>query len=251
MGMGSCVYNRPEHNRVAEVLNRLNGGLLRSLGCYFAGGTAIVLQYGEYRLSRDIDFLCSDVSCFSALRKQVFKEGLSSLFRAPQEFVRPARTDKYAIRSLVDLQDGEAPLKLEFIAEGYLGGLDQDGQISGVPTLCLRDLISSKLMANADRGLDPMNGSRDFIDLAMISYNNGGLIPESFARTEKVYGEQIIQRLCDVSQVLTRKDHFKFCAESLSMDDRAISVLEDLLDSGDPVESLKTGGWNIPSKKLS
>jgi len=35
MVMESCVYNRPEHNRVAEVLNRLNGKLLHSLGCYF------------------------------------------------------------------------------------------------------------------------------------------------------------------------------------------------------------------------
>lgn len=39
----------------------MDATLLESSRCYFGGGTAIVLMYGEYRLSLDVDFLCSDV----------------------------------------------------------------------------------------------------------------------------------------------------------------------------------------------
>lgn len=33
--------------------------LLSEAQCYFGGGTQLAMTYGEYRESRDVDFLCS------------------------------------------------------------------------------------------------------------------------------------------------------------------------------------------------
>lgn len=38
--------------RIASVLEALDAGLLADSRCYFGGGTAIALRYGEYRESR-------------------------------------------------------------------------------------------------------------------------------------------------------------------------------------------------------
>ena len=49
--------------------------------CWFAGGTEIVLDLGEYRLSKDIDFLCADVDGYRELRSIVMTGGAAKLFR--------------------------------------------------------------------------------------------------------------------------------------------------------------------------
>lgn len=36
------MFNRPHHRRILSVLKSMNGELLSSAECYFAGGTAIV-----------------------------------------------------------------------------------------------------------------------------------------------------------------------------------------------------------------
>ena len=45
------MFARPDHQRIHEVLLALDATLLREHRCYFGGGTAIVLQRGEYRES--------------------------------------------------------------------------------------------------------------------------------------------------------------------------------------------------------
>ena len=62
------MFDRPHHQRIAQVLLALNGPLLREHNCLFGGGTAVALRYGEYRESVDIDFLVSDVACYRRLR---------------------------------------------------------------------------------------------------------------------------------------------------------------------------------------
>jgi hypothetical protein len=37
--------------------------------CYFGGGTAMALRYGEYRESVDIDFLVSDLAGYREMRQ--------------------------------------------------------------------------------------------------------------------------------------------------------------------------------------
>jgi hypothetical protein len=44
-------FERPHHQQISKVLQALNGPLLKEHECYFAGGTAIALRYGEYQKS--------------------------------------------------------------------------------------------------------------------------------------------------------------------------------------------------------
>ena len=53
------LFERPHHQRIAQVLSVLNGQLLRENNCLFGGGTVIALRYGEYRESVDIDLYAS------------------------------------------------------------------------------------------------------------------------------------------------------------------------------------------------
>jgi hypothetical protein len=54
------VFDRPEHKAVIEALHQANITNLTNAKCLFGGGTAIVLAIGEYRVSKDIDFLCPE-----------------------------------------------------------------------------------------------------------------------------------------------------------------------------------------------
>lgn len=62
------MFERPHHQRIAQVLAALNGDVLRQHGCLFGEGTCIALRYGEYRESVDIDFLVSDAAGYRESR---------------------------------------------------------------------------------------------------------------------------------------------------------------------------------------
>ena len=55
----SHMFERAHHQRIGQILSLLNADLLRAHHCYFGGGTAIALRYGEYRESVDMDFMIS------------------------------------------------------------------------------------------------------------------------------------------------------------------------------------------------
>lgn len=50
------MFERPHHQRLAQVLLALDGPLLRENRCLFGGGTAMALRYGGYRESVDLRF---------------------------------------------------------------------------------------------------------------------------------------------------------------------------------------------------
>ena len=56
---------------------------LTACQCWFGGGTEIVLELGEYRLSKDIDFLCSDADGYREMRSLATSGGVAALFSAP------------------------------------------------------------------------------------------------------------------------------------------------------------------------
>ena len=62
------MYERPHHQRIARVLNALNGPLLREHSCLLGGGTLIAMRFGEYRESLDVDFLVSEIGHYRQLR---------------------------------------------------------------------------------------------------------------------------------------------------------------------------------------
>lgn len=55
------AFKYPLHNQILRILQAIDHDFLLSCETYFGGGTMLVLAYGEYRLSRDIDFLCLDL----------------------------------------------------------------------------------------------------------------------------------------------------------------------------------------------
>ena len=166
------MYDRPHHQRIARVLESLDGGLLREHRCWFGGGTAISLRLGEFRESVDIDFLVSDGAGYRELRQRLRgATSLAPLLRdgvAALPLTREWRMDQYGLRGFVDI--GLQPIKFEIVNEGRIefahpGAADE---VCGVATLGWNDLAASKLLANADRWRDDGVFSRDAIDLAFI-----------------------------------------------------------------------------------
>ncbi len=180
------MAERPENQRVVELLARLDGELLREAACWFAGGAAISLRCGEFRLSRDVDLLCSSREGYRALRQRVFEGGVEGLFATPVEVVREARVDRYGIRAAFAI-DGVV-VKFEIVSEARVDLEGVDDPVLPVARLCDVDLVTEKLLANADRFLDDASMGRDAIDLVMLENNLGGLPEAARVRAGASYG---------------------------------------------------------------
>lgn len=91
------MFERPHHNRIAQVRHALNAPLLRESNCLFGGGTVIALRHGEYRESVDIDFLVSDIGSYRGLRQLLNGQGgIQAIVREgglPLTQVRDVRAD--------------------------------------------------------------------------------------------------------------------------------------------------------------
>ncbi len=147
----------------------MNADVLERCGIAFGGGTRIVMSLDEYRLSKDIDLLCP-CDTYGVLRQTLHESGVEGLMGRGVPAPRGFHADRYAIRTVV-LVEGE-PLKVEF--------LSCDEQRLTGPILCVRDpklpvpvlspqaCVTTKLMANFDRGLDVRYRCRDLIDLAFM-----------------------------------------------------------------------------------
>ncbi|MBN8487496.1 MAG: nucleotidyl transferase AbiEii/AbiGii toxin family protein [Burkholderiales bacterium] len=162
------MFERPHHRRIAALLSALDAELLRTHHCLFGGGTLIALLHGEYRESRDVDFLVSDLTCYRALRGVVTQQGIGGLFRTPVAALREARMDQYGIRTLIEVE--AVPIKFEIVLEARiaLDGPMPSAAVCGVSALSPVDQVAEKLLANADRWADDAVDARDLIDLAMM-----------------------------------------------------------------------------------
>ena len=197
------MFNRPHHQRIAKVLESLDGDLLKQHNCLFAGGTAIALRYGEYRESVEIDFLVSDLASYRHLRNLVREQGLQSLMRSTDSGQLQAsdiRSDQFGIRTKVFVQG--KPIKFEIVLEGRmaLAKPRNKGSILGVATLTTLDMAASKLLANSDRGLDMGMHCRDVIDLAMLNLSKTEFF-EAATKSKAAYGEAILK---DLARVIDR-----------------------------------------------
>ncbi len=111
-------YFRPEHTRIARLLRMMKSDFLTEAGCWFGGGTAIVMTHGEYRLSLDVDFLCSSQDGYRALRQAVTAKGCAGIVAQPVKQLRDFRCDQYGLRTAIEV-DGQ-PIKLEIVREGRI-----------------------------------------------------------------------------------------------------------------------------------
>lgn len=133
------MFERPHHRHIHQVLLSLDAALLREHRCYFGGGTAIVLQRGEYRESANMDFMVSDLDGYRALRRALQDTDTLAHFlglgRGPLLNLPELRADQYGIRTQLPLKP--SPIKFEIVFEARIE-FDPPGpedQIAGVPTL--------------------------------------------------------------------------------------------------------------------
>jgi hypothetical protein len=211
------MFSRPHHQRIFQLLSALDAELLRQSECYFGGGTAIVLLLGEYRESRDVDFLCSSVEGYRALRNVVFDSGLKGLFQQPVKELREVRSDQYGVRSVLEV-DGIG-ISFEIVREGRI---DLSGEVQPklpVSILSKTDLFAEKLLANADRFNDEAVKSRDLIDLAVMIEGWNGIPPEAWEKTKAAYGDSAVQAFTKGIDFLSRPQYFASCCEKLAIDE--------------------------------
>lgn len=116
------MFRREEHRAIGGLLAALDHDLFERCAALFAGGTRLVLELDEYRLSHDLDFLCSDPRGYSELRGIARESGHHGFFggKSPDEieFPREIRFDQYGIR-FVAVASG-LPIKFEIIREARI-----------------------------------------------------------------------------------------------------------------------------------
>jgi hypothetical protein len=176
-----------QHQQILHILECLNREFLRNCGAYFGGGTLLAMQYGEYRLSRDIDFLCSSASGYRSLRQAVFEHQYNALFQNHHRlnFPREIQANHYGLRFPVELAGQQ--IRVEIVSEGRID-LGNPDQLDWCPVASLNslDLAVEKLLANSDRWNDESALSRDLIDLAMLRYQDAFPL-EAIAKAEAAY----------------------------------------------------------------
>lgn len=214
------MFEREHHRRIEQLLRSLNAPLLHDQGCYFGGGTAMALRYGEYRESIDVDFLVSGIDGYRALRQLTGgADGIGAL-AAPGHLldpVRPLRADQYGLRTQLRV-DGVA-IKFEIVLEGRVA-FEPPGpsdRIAGVATLTPLDMAAGKLLANADRWTDTNTHSRDLIDLAMMVAPRA-LLNRALAKAATAYGNSVQEALTKaLDAALTRERWLERCMSALGM----------------------------------
>ena len=221
------MFERPHHRRIAQVLQALDGDVLRAHGCLFGGGTAIALKFGEYRESVDIDLLVSRLDGYRALRQSLGgTAGLGPITRAGHvlTLARDVRADQYGIRTLVQVDDSAAdlrPIKFEIVHEARITldapVADEAARVCGISTLTDLDLAATKLLANADRWRDDAVFSRDLIDLALM-VPPPALLRQAIAKASTAYGDAIARDLCAAIDTLRqRPGRLEVCLQALQI----------------------------------
>jgi hypothetical protein len=216
------AFRKPSHRIVVEILRALDARFLAAHEIYFGGGARIVLELGEYRESRDIDFLCASQEGYRALRETVSAKSLGKMVRATQfPLAREVRGDQYGVRTWVDWAGTR--MKLEIVREARipLAG----ARIKGLPVSCLDrpHAFAEKFLANADRGLDASTLSRDAVDLAfMLEGWKDAEVRAGLALAQTAYGNEILRKTSAVAGKL--RDDRKYraqCVRDLAIEDTA------------------------------
>lgn len=203
------MFEREHHRRIAAVLGALDAGVLAAHACWFGGGTAMTLRYGEYRESVDIDLLVSDLAGYRALRQLLAgPSGLAALVRpgAVLTLARELRADQYGLRTFV--REGGATIKFEIVLEARIAFETPrpDDAIVGVAALTPLDLAARKLLALTDRWRDDAVFSRDLIDLAMMQPPRP-LLRAAIEKAAAAYGYSVESSLARAVQDLRERPH--------------------------------------------
>lgn len=226
------MFERPHHQSIAVVLGCLDVRQLRDHQCYFGGGTAIALRYGEYRESVDIDFLVSDADAFRRIRTLLSTtRDLSPILLPNQRAVsQPAtlRTDQYGVRTRLAI--GATDIKFEIVHEGRIA-FDpprKTDEVCEVASLTPVDLVASKVLANSDRWMDDGVFSRDIIDLASMRPSFVTL-RTGLAKATNAYGVAAAEDLTRaIARLRERERWLQRCMESMAVTAPRAVVLQRL-----------------------
>lgn len=226
------MFERPHHQRIAKFLASLDAEFLAQSGCYFGGGTAIVLSLNEYRESMDVDFLCNSIDGYRALRNTITNATLGCILSSPVELAREVRADRYGIRTFVRV-DG-VPIKFEIVSEGRIDISGSMNLLLGVPTLSPADMYAEKLLANADRCADLSALSRDAIDLAMLIEHWGAIPAGAWAKARRAYGQSIDTAYGKAIELVSDSLYLASCLKKMHMEPALLEYIPELLRSSLP-----------------
>jgi hypothetical protein len=221
------MFKRPHHQRIQKLLEAFDAEFLLANGCYFGGGTAIVLTLGEYRESVDVDFVCGTREGYKTIRNTVIPSSLGRLLTAPVKLLRDVRADQFGVRTFLEI-DG-TPIKFELISENRI---EVGGSISPclkVPVLSCADLQAEKLLANADRGLDRSTHSRDIVDLAMTIIGWGPLANNVWEKVKDSYGDHVVEQFYKVRDMVSDNEYLGSCLAAMSMESALAPKIQEAL----------------------
>ncbi len=223
------IFRLDHHNKILTILESLNSELLHESFAYFGGGTLITLQFGEYRWSKDIDFICPvSSSGYRRLRTTIYDGGHKALFQDLTNIeIGHSTTDQYGIRMLVTIDN--IPIKTEIIAEVRFQ-LDPPiyPEWCSVPCLSVNDCFTAKLLANSDRYMDRSVEARDLIDLAVLRLHY--TIPQSaIDKAENAY--PVIDPLKEAIKNFQNQPDFRDrCFKALQIEKAQIPRIIDGID---------------------
>jgi hypothetical protein len=229
------LVEREESRRVIALLDRIDAPLFRAAECWFGGGSAVSLQCEEFRVSRDVDFLCASRDGYRLLRERVHRDGAQGLFRSPVTLVREARVDRYGIRMAIDI-DGQ-PLKFEIVSEGRIDLVGADDAALPVARLTDEDLVAEKLLANEDRLWDDSALGRDVMDLLLLEHALGGLPSAAWEKARNAYGPSVESAWPRaLERMRARPEQRRRAYEAMGVTASAREVIEARLGALPPVE---------------
>jgi Nucleotidyl transferase AbiEii toxin, Type IV TA system len=214
-------YRRALHQRIATVLSRMDPLFLERAQCYFGGGTQLVMSHGEFRESRDIDFLLSSADGLRMIRESIAERSLGALFKQPIYLAREVRKERDAIRTFIVEEERAQPIKFEIIVEGRIALEGAPDEMLRVPILSRKCAIAEKLLANADRGLAKEHRSRDVIDLAFVSLRvDDETFLAGYQLAQGAYGQSINRELGEVLKMLELDAGYRaLCIKDLLVED--------------------------------
>lgn len=223
------TFRLEHHNKVITILDSLNPDVLREGCAYFGGGTLLTLDFGEYRWSKDIDFICPISSPgYKYLRTLIFNSGYEALFQDLSRVqLGRSMANQYGIRMNIEV-DG-TPIKTEIIAEGRFNvDLPRHPEWSPVDCLSLNDCFTAKLLANSDRYSDDSVEARDVIDLAVLRLQCA--IPQpAIQKAEQAY--EVMRPLAVAVQRFQSRPEFRErCFSGLRIDSAKIPMIIDGID---------------------
>lgn len=214
-------YRRALHQRIGRVLALMDAAFLEEAECYFGGGTQLVMSHGEFRESRDIDFLVSSKPGLRMLRETVNERSLGRIFKGKIHLAKEVRAERDAIRTYIAEDPSLEPLKFEIVVDGRIDLKGAMDNVLGVPRLELPCAIAEKLLANADRGRAKEHRARDVVDLAFVGLDVDDMaLVAGCELAQSAYGQVILKELDEVLKMLHLDAKYRAqCVEDLLVED--------------------------------